>query len=103
MLIVEWSDASLVTKHVSSPIDFLSRGLVTLTTYPIRCVVQVVLYVTASSISFASVGQVTFESDICPVNIFHPSGAGPYKKEAVEKVQRNISALLYVTRAELPE
>ena len=79
----------------------------TATTYPIRGVVQVaylsvVLCLTAQSISSASVGQVTFESGVCPDEILHPSGARLHEKEAVETAEQKISELPFVARAELP-
>ena len=89
-----------------APIDTLPRSPETATTYPIRGVVQVAYLsvapcLSAPSISSASAGRVTFESGVCPVEIFHPSGARPLKKEAVEKAEQRISALQMLH--ELPE
>ena len=90
------------------PIDTLPRSLETATTYPSRGGLQVtslsvVPCLTATSISSASVGRVTFESGVCPDEILHPSGARLHEKEAVETAEQRISALPYVAGAELSE
>ena len=70
--------AQPVPSHPLTP----PRSPETATTYPSSGGLQVaslsvVPCLTATSISSASAGRVTFESGLCPVEIFHPSGARP--------------------------